>query len=508
MRGSRGTPLGLPTRRRFLLGLAAAVTPSPSPARKAANSGPDWQNLRNRTEQFIRQESPEGCLPFSRPSQQELNNSTSKVWIDYFPPLPLSFANEGYMKGKYERGLLDPQGQGGRFARVGGYVRERPLPVPSWDTSNWRDYNLAIDVRRAHRIGADGFMVDLLRLPGDEDWKTVEALYRVTSELNLPFWLVPEPDGAALRKADPISVAAAVAELGATKAAFRLDDGRLLVSPFAPENFPIDWWTEFLAELKRRKSPAALLPTMLSPVRSAKIFNDISVGLSWWGARDFDSIDEDVNSFLSHAIGCCNKNYMQPVAPQDVRPKVRHFSEAGNTRLFRRMWMEAINHHASYVHLITWNDFSEGSEIEPSNGIRFLIYDLCAYFIYYFKTRKPPSIIYDAIYYCHRRQLLSSSLVSDQVLSPMGRTPVSNDIELLAFLTAPAVLEISVAGKSRSKLFEAGLQALEMPASIGKPTFRIMREAKIVVQIESKWDVGPYQEDTDPLYVGGSSSHP
>ena len=506
MESTRKTPAEFPTRRDLLAGMVIITRPVCSMAKTIVGSGSNNHSIYSKAEQFVAQESPENCLPFRKPAQQDLNNSKRKVWIDYFSPLPLSFANEGFESGKYESGLLSPRGQEGRFAQVGGYVRERPLPVPSWDTPDWRDNNLAIDVLRAHKIGADGFIVDLLRLPDDENWNVTEALYRVTSELNLPFRLVPEPDGAALRNADPISVAAAVTKLAAYKATFHLPDGRLLVSPFAPENFSFEWWTKFLGELRRRKAPATLLPTMLSPIRSFNTFKNSSVGLSWWGTRDYGSVDDDVTSFLSRVSGCCEQNYTQPVAPQDVRPKVRHFSEAGNTRLLREMWTEAIRHDAGNVHLITWNDFSEGSEIEPSSGIQFLMYDLCAYFIFYFKIGKPPSIISDAIFYCHRRQMIASSPEPNEVLFPTGRTAVSNDIELLAFLTAPAILEITIAGRSYSKNFEAGLQALEMPASIGKPTFRILREKRIVVQLESRWEIRPYQHNMDPLYVGGSSS--
>jgi hypothetical protein len=45
----------------------------------------------------------------------------------------------------------------GRFAKLGGYTRERPLTPGPWDSPYRRQINAAIDIPRAQLIGADGF---------------------------------------------------------------------------------------------------------------------------------------------------------------------------------------------------------------------------------------------------------------------------------------------------------------------------------------------------------------
>ncbi len=130
---------------------------------------------------------------------------------------------------------------------------------------------------------------------------------------------------------------------------------------------------------------------------------------------------------------------MEAIAPQDAQPKTSIFWESLNTELFRRCWMKAIREKAQYAHVITWNDYSEATEIEPSSGTQFLFYDLSAYFISWFKLGRPPRIIRDTIYYSHRRQILnpgSPPRPDDKPLKLLGRGPVQNRVEMIGMFDA------------------------------------------------------------------------
>ena len=71
---------------------------------------------------------------------------------------------------------------------------------------------------------------------------------------------------------------------------------------------------------------------------------------------------------------------MAPVRPQDCRPRAGMAGEAHNSELFRAMWQTAIDYNAGWVQLVTWSDYSEGTEIAPSTGTRWAFYDLTAYY--------------------------------------------------------------------------------------------------------------------------------
>jgi hypothetical protein len=87
-----------------------------------------------------------------------------------------------------------------------------------------------------------------------------------------------------------------------------------------------------------------------------------------------------------------------------------------------------------------------------------------------------------------------------------GATPVHNQIELVALLTRPAVLQIEIAGKRFDRRAQAGLATLQAPATLGRPVFRILRSDHAELEKVSDWEIAEPTDAADPLYVGGSST--
>ena len=456
------------SRRVFLAQSASIVTAVASDLWKnpayAALPPEAWNSILEAATKFVAAESPAEIFPFQQPSKQLLRRSQKKVFADYFTPFPLSFKNLPPNEDTYERQLMAPQGQGGRFKAVGGYIRERPLAVGPWHSPNWKNINLAIDLLRAQRIGIDGFIVDLLRLPQNPGWNELLDVYLTAAHVAPEFGLIPEPDTSGLRSARAGDVAAALETLARAPSSYHLADGRMLISPVVPERYTVEWWTELLSMLEDAGVHVAFLPTFLQPLKAAAKFAPLSFGLSYWGVRDVASVTGSADISVQRLLRHYSANFMQPIAPQDVRPKVRTYSESQNTELFRSLWMEAILNGAEFVHLITWNDFSEATEIEPSTGIHFLMYDLSCYYTTWFKTGSAPSIIYDAIFYCHRTELESEG--SDEIFRRVGATAVINKVEMLAFLVKPATLEIELDGNTSRRQVGAGLKAFTVDARL------------------------------------------
>ena len=126
--------------------------------------------------------------------------------------------------------------------------------------------------------------------------------------------------------------------------------------------------------------------------------------------------------------------------------KRHRFGKPENTRLFEHEWQQAIFGGFQYAQLITWNDFSETTEVSPGIETQFLFYDLTRYYSAWFKSGKRPEIYKDAIYYCHRNQIIEPDYSPVQGEAPMHLhgVLVSNKVEMLAFLIAPATLQIEL----------------------------------------------------------------
>lgn len=230
--------------------------------------------------------------------------------------------------------------------------------------------------------------------------------------------------------------------------------------------------------------------------------------MSSWGERDLDSIENAGFRGFFTAMQPSTSLVMMPIAPDDVRPKFLKFWETRNTDAFRLSWDDAIRHAARLVDLITWNDYSETTGISPSAGTQFVFYDLSAWFNDWYKTSTPPRIVRDAIYYCERTEIIPPAPVGNADFSRVGPTPVANRIEMLAFLTRPATLEIALNGHLFRREAPAGLQIFSIPAAPGQAHFTIMRGGAPAVQVTSAWAIHGRFTVENPAYFGGSSNRP
>jgi Glycosyl hydrolase family 71 len=467
-----------------------------------------WQEISRIARDFVSRESPPSVWPFKRPSPSELARAPRKVFAHYFPFLVLSYENAPLDQDHWAQ-FLSRGGENGKWAHVGGYTRERPLTPGPWNSPYWREINAAIDILRAQLIGIDGFGIDLTRLyPGDKI-DQANLLCEVAAVVAPGFHIVPEPDGDILKQASPEQMATTLKAIGDCPAAYHLPDGRLLVVPFAPNNEPVTYWHEVLARLETEGTRVAFIPDLLGLTKNAQPFAPISYGITFWGPRDPATARSSATLGAEAAAGALVSTWMHPIASQDSRPKSAIFWEAANTELFRALWGQAIIGTAKYAHIVTWNAYPEATQIEPSSGVQFLFYDLSAYYIDWFKTGKSDIIASDAIYYSHRTQIFDPvvlPLPNGQPFKNLGVTPVQNKIEVLAILTAPSNLEIEINGHRYSQNEPAGLRTFSIQAEPGRPSFRIIRDGKVIVEEHSAWEIQVHPQLANPEYFGGSST--
>ena len=475
-----------------------------------ADTGIPWEAIGQIAREFVARESPPSAWPFKRPSPATLTKSPRKVLIHYFPFFVLSYENAPLDADHWAQ-FASREGINGRFADIGGYTRERPLTPARSNNPNWRYIDAAVDILRAQLIGADGFGVDIPDIATGARLGQVRILCEAAAAIAPGFRIALEPGTASLKQngTTAADLADVLADLGQCPAVYHMEDGRLLVMPFAPDLLPVEYWREVLDRLHQRGYSVAFVPDFLNLTKNIDPFVSLCAGATFWGPRDPVQIEaEPVRRAEQYARSKLSL-WMQPIAPQDVRPKASIFWEAANTEVFRDLWMQALRGHAGYAHVLTWNDYGETTEVAPSSGTQFLFYDLSAYFIAWFKLGLPPQIASDAIYYSHRTEIYVDGEQperGDRPFKRMGRTPVSNAVEMVALLAEPATLEIEIAGRTIQRPVSAGLVVFKAPAQPGRPIFRIRRQGAIVVEKTSDWMIEDHPSKANPAYFGGSST--
>lgn len=448
-------------------------------------------------------QSPDACLAFTLPDSAVLFSSQRKVFAHYFYVFPLTIgSSKDATTDYYNAQYLNPNGENGKHATLGGYLRQRPLPVTQAAGPNTQLANVETEVRMAIARGITGFTIDVLSpKEGTDPNSHLNLLLKAASAVDPRFKIVVMPDISAL-KADANSVLQIITTANASPAAYRLDDGRLVVTAFNAGLNPPSWWTGIFDQLKSRGIQVAFVPTFLGWGGSVASFANISYGFADWGTATAASSDGMKNDpAIAHAQG--GKIYMMPVDPQQYRPKGSIYWEASNSATFRTAWMSAINGNADWVQLVTWSDFSESSEVEPYTDVTLRrdigtgFYDLTGYYATWFLQGAAPRITHDVLYYFYRREPTTAAGPSQSVPNQIrGAAAAEDNIELLSFLTAPGTVKVTIGSQTYTQSAPAGISSFKVPTAPGSPTFTLSRSGSEVFSFQG------------PVQIYGSSGTP
>jgi hypothetical protein len=316
----------------------------------------------------------------------------------------------------------------------------------------------------------------------------------------------------------------------------------LVVAPYNAHKQTATWWQTWINDFNTTYGENIyFVPTFQGWATYATSFAPISDGFSDWGVRSTSFPPATTGNAASNWTGFSQNVHgytnaagqtiisMAPVGPQDYRPKENNrFGETNNSLNFRKSWENAIQpsgtatQRADWVQLVTWNDYSEHTEIAPSTGTQHAFYDLTAYYTAWFKTGTQPAITRDTFYYFHRKQ--HSSALYDPAYQTAGApplngsTPAADYVEMLAFARNVAgnnsiTLEINMNDGTTpvTQTFTApGIFSLRAPIPSGPsdrctPSFRMLRGGVEVQSIVSNFEINNHIVWSDLLYRGGSS---
>ncbi len=446
-------------------------------------------------------------LPFDMPANTALKASSKKVFAHYFTPYPISADNKPAEQDYYSVHYLTPNGEGGKHAAFGGFIRQRPLPRPVDPSGSWQFNDMKTEVKRATEAGLDGFTVDLLGLPGGQHWTRLQLLLQAAPQVDPQFKIVLMPDSNGVVVRDPGELASAIASVAKDPATFKLPDGRLVVSPFYPEKLGAAWWQNWLAIMKNQHGiDVAFVPVFLDYQANAAAFAPFSHGFSNWGSRN-PRFNGNLPALAAdaHAKG---KIWMQPVSVQDARPNQGIFDEANNTENLRITW-DAATKGADWVQIPTWNDYSEGAEIAPSTHTGWGPLDISSYYLTKYKTGGEPVIKRDVVYVSHRVQPAGAMPTGGQpkVMSlRSGSSPARDTVEVLSFLAGPAKVEVKVGGNTYMYDAPAGVFSQTYPLAVGTVSAKVTRAGVVTAAVTSPHAISATRAVQDLQYHFAVSS--
>jgi hypothetical protein len=440
-------------------------------------------------------------------------NTTGKitnkpVFAHYFTPYPISIDNYPAASDYYTVNYLKASGESGKFASVGGLLRDRPVPRSPITSGDYEAVDMATEVAEARAGGINGFAVDLLTFDTSSKlWKLTVKLMAAANDTDGQFKIMLQPDMYGLSTTTS-EFAQAIATLSANDSVYRLSTGEVVISPFLAEAKSASWYTEALSILKSKYHVSAVLLPLLLDASKMSSYASISIGFGNWGERDATVINNSSNyAAAAHKLG---KMWMEPVSVQDERPSGAIYDEAWNTQTLRAGWNKAITQGADLVLIPTWNDYSEGTSIAPSvdHGTTFLT--ISKYFLTKFRTGSYPAITSDSVHIIHRIQKYSTLPTSyTNVMKrhyATGGSASRDKVEVVTFLTSAATVSVTIGGVTSSYTAPAGFNAALFDLAEGYSTATVQRSGSTVATVTTKDAVSFTTEQQDLSYHAVSSS--
>ncbi|MBM4037562.1 MAG: hypothetical protein FJ290_03525 [Planctomycetes bacterium] len=156
-------------------------------------------------------------------------------------------------------------------------------------------------------------------------------------------------------------------------------------------------------------------------------------------------------------------------------------------------WADARSQGATLLQIVTWNDYGENTNIAPAWNTRYAIYDLTGYHIRWWRTGSPPAPDRDRIYLSHRKYAKGAKAF------PFAQGPfLDGSIEVLTILPRPA--SIRLPGRNAEYAAPAGYHREQFPVTPGPVVAELVRDGKVEVRLESPEAITdrPFREDNAP----------
>lgn len=445
-----------------------------------------------------------------------------KIYAHYMGCCPLATGPQAYNRDaaykKFRHDSSDPA------AMRGGHVRNWDL-VP-YGMRLTPEESADLEIRRAMRIGIDGFAIDAWA-GGNDAKNTMDALFKVAEAKDYPFEITVCIDPSCGGKL--VDTVKYLLEKHGKSPKLARRDGKPLVFGYVS----VSPGVEHLAQKRQAKGEAlnALRAKPEGWELIGEAYEDASTQLGqpiYWHfclSAFFHRMDKTLlpDNALPTAAGVVAKHVQAVGAFTGVGPRQPEVARAVKAAgaewsapvgMFQKEnipyenyagkgldwlcdnWKTVRESDSRLLQLVTWNDYGENSNIAPAYNTRYTLYDLNGYFIKWWKTGKAPVPDHDKIY------LISRKYPSDARVFPFKQGPyLEGAIEVLTLLTKPGKLRLP--GRNAEYDAPAGFFRKQFPVTPGPVAAELSREGQVVVRLDSPEPITdrPFREDNSMVCI-------
>lgn len=411
-----------------------------------------------------------------------------------------------------------------RVWRLGGHVRNYDL-VPAEMELTLKE-SADLEIRRAMRIGIDGFAVDAWA-GGEQAKATLDALFAVAEEKNYPFELTICPDP--MCGGDLVGSVKELLQKHGNSPKLARRDGKPLIFGYQSWCYGMGWvWSKADPKLSEEEKKAQVDQLRTSPEGWALMGKAFTEAIKEIGQPIY--FHYCMNAFFFNVDGKLVKDDMLPAAAGEIAKHVQavggfvwlgpmqnemlvaikkggaewshpvgHYQKenipyecyapAGTE--WMGCWDGAIATDATLLQIVTWNDYGENTNIAPALNTRYGLYDLTGYYISWWKTGKPPVPDHDQIYLNYHKYPKGSTIYPFK--SVFG--PRDYALEVITILPQPATIRLP--GRDTEYAAPAGYFRKQMPLTVGPVIAELLRDGKVATRLESPEPITdhPFRED-------------
>lgn len=405
----------------------------------------------------------------------------------------------------------------------GGDYRNLPI-VPHDMTNLTLEESADLQIRRAMRIGIDGFAVNAWA-GSDEAKRFLDALFKVAEENDYPFEISICPDANAIDQSNGFTnaIVDAIKYLldrhgDSPKLARR--DGKPIIF-----GYQSNWiWVEYLwrkyedQELVdiARTTPEGweLIKDAFENIESLvgqQLYFQFEMGAFYSGLKT-RGVPQDgyyraaqvvakhmpaVNEFLpsrhtadfARAAREAGSEWGHPVYMNYDNNRTNWSHGGPGTDRLRQGWQEARDLDSTLMQYTTWNDYHENTNVSPGMMTNYSYFDLTAYFIDWWKKGAQPAAERDRMYVFSRKYPRDAKLFPFQ-----SYAATDGVIEVLTIL--PQAGRVRVPGRGEYEA-PAGMFVKQFPVTPGPVSAELIRNNSVQLRVESPEPVTglPFRQD-------------
>jgi len=142
----------------------------------------------------------DACMPMKISAPDTLLQYRKKVFAHYLYPFPLSIDNRASSGDYYNIQFLTKTGENNKWLAQGGFLRQRPLGVPTNSDPSWKLQNMEREVTQAMARGITGFTFDVMSVDqATNPTSQLHTMLTAAQAVNSHFKIIAMPDMTALQ---------------------------------------------------------------------------------------------------------------------------------------------------------------------------------------------------------------------------------------------------------------------------------------------------------------------